>query len=311
MPSARDGVAPGPDFRSFALGVEVVPPAGPDPEPLLAQLQPLDGADLAGFSVATNPLARPRMSALALSTLIQQRTGKPATLHCTTRDHNRLSLQALLWGARALGIGSVLVATGDYVALGDRARTTTVRDVNVYELVSLAREAGLQVGVVFDPWPGPHPFEASALEPTSGRLAPQVRRLEKKIAAGAQYVVTQPVYDQASAHHLRQAMAPLSVPVVLGILPLRSARHARFLEEKVSGITVPAAVQQRLEAAADPVAEGISLAGEMLAVARRWFAGALLMPPFGHYEIVAPILEQARSPHVPQLSLAPGKDTKA
>jgi len=321
-------VAAGPDFSSFVLSVEVVPPAGADPEPLLARLETIAGRNLAGFSVATNPLARPRMSALALCALIQQRTGKPATMHCTTRDHNRLSLQSLLWGARALGIDSVLVATGDYVALGERAHTTTVRDVNVFELVSLAREAGLHVGVVLDPHPGPHPPEALALEtgggqerpslraPSSGRgaagrspdghLAYQVRRLEKKIEAGAQYVVTQPVYDEAGARELQEATAHLPVPVVLGILPLRSARHGRFLHEQVAGIVVPAHVRQRMEATddagADPVAEGIVLAGEMLALARQWFAGALLMPPFGHYEVVGRILEQTptrRNNHAP------------
>jgi homocysteine S-methyltransferase len=332
-------VAPGPDFSSFALGVEVVPPAGGDPGPLLARLEAIASPEVAGFSVATNPLARPGMSALALSALIQERTGKPATMHCTTRDHNRLSLQSLLWGARALGIDSVLVATGDYVALGDRARTTTVRDVNVFELVALARKAGLHVGVVLDPRPGPAPLEIPALEPGGARapdldslqapsrggrdapgsetapgtraasveegpggshLAYQVRRLGKKIEAGAQYVVTQPVYDEPGARELREATVHLPVPVVLGILPLRSARHGRFLHERVAGISVPAGVVQRLEATSaaggDPAAEGIALAAEMLALARRWFAGALLMPPFGHYEVVGRILEKAYVP---------------
>ena len=299
---------PFPRSGAFTVDVEVVPPAGPDPEPLLAQLGAIARPEVAGFSVATNPLAQARMSALALCALVQQRTGKPATLHCTTRDHNRLSLQALLWGARALGIGSVLVATGDYVALGERARTTTVRDVNVYELVRLAREAGLQVGVVLDPRTGPHPRETAAMVPggraapsgrptaggslrTSDHLAFQVRRLEKKIEAGAQYVVTQPAYDEDSARELHQATLHLPVPIVLGILPLRSPRHARFLDEQVAGITVPAAVQVRLATAADPVAEGIALAAEMVALAQGWFAGALLMPPFGHYDVVNRILD--------------------
>ena len=329
---------PFPRSGSFSLDVEVVPPAGPDPEPLLAQLEAIARPEVAGFSVATNPLAQARMSALALCALVQQRTGKPATLHCTTRDHNRLSLQAQLWGARALGIDSVLVATGDYVALGERARTTTVRDVNVYGLVRLAREAGLQVGVVLDPGNSPRPLEAGALKPgddepppdspgsdllptpslghpaeinpaaprqpaaakgptARDRLQVQVRRLEKKIEAGAQYVVTQPAYDEASAHELRQATAHLPVPIVLGILPLRSPRHARFLHEQVAGITVPAAVQRRLAEAADPVVEGVALAAEMVALARRWFAGALLMPPFGHYEVVDRILEHSEPSH--------------
>ena len=214
--------------------------------------------------------------------------------------------------------------SGADVALGERARTTTVRDVNVYELVRLAREAGLQVGVVLDPRTGPYSVGAAPTKAgdeeapanragsdadttlSSGPAAPrpaaeegpagrdplqyQVRRLEKKIEAGARYVVTQPAYDEASARELHEATFHLPVPIVLGILPLRSPRHARFLDEQVAGITVPAAVQARL-AAADPVAEGVALAAEMVALARRWFAGALLMPPFGHYDVVNRILD--------------------
>lgn len=124
-----------PETSRFMITIEVVPPAGPDAEPILTALESLGDLAFDGFSVATNPVAKPRMSALALCNLIQRRTGQPAVLHCTTRDHNRLSIQGLLWGARALGIETVLVATGDFVALGDRARTTTVRDVDVFALV--------------------------------------------------------------------------------------------------------------------------------------------------------------------------------
>ena len=102
----------------------------------------------------------------------------------------------------------------------------------------------------------------------------------------------------AGARELREATAPLHVPVVLSILPVRSARHARFLHEQVAGILVPAAVRQRLDAAeagADQLAEGIALAAEMLALAREWFSGAFLMPSFGHYEVVARILEEERN----------------
>ena len=116
----------------FTITVEVVPPAGPDAESLLAALAGITSPLVDGFSVASNPVARPRMSALALSFLIQRRVSRPAILHATSRDHNRLSTQSLLWGARALGISTLLAATGDYVALGDRARTTTVRDLDVY-----------------------------------------------------------------------------------------------------------------------------------------------------------------------------------
>jgi methylenetetrahydrofolate reductase (NADPH) len=262
----------------FMTTVEVVPPAGPDAEPILAALESLAALSFDGFSVATNPVAKPRLSALALCALIQQRTGRPAILHCTTRDHNRLSIQGLLWGARALGIETVLVATGDFVALGDQAQTTTVRDVDVFALVRLARGAGLNTGVVLDP------------HPESNGLEQAVRRLERKVEAGAQFAVTQPVYDEASARALADATGHLDVPVILGILPLRTARHAEFLHHKVAGIAVPEHVRERMRRATDSVGEGVANARQMLAAARQHFAGACLMPPFDHYEVLFDIL---------------------
>jgi methylenetetrahydrofolate reductase (NADPH) len=262
----------------FTITVEVVPPAGHDAGPILDALESTSALPIDGYSVATNPVARPRMSALALSSLIQQRTGKPATLHCTTRDHNRLSMQGLLWGARALGIATVLVATGDYVALPTDAHTTTVRDLDVYALVTMAREAGLHTGVVLDPRPEAHGLEH------------EVHRLEHKVQAGAQFVVTQPVYDEVGARTLYEATRHVGIPVVLGILPLRTARHASFLHHKVAGIAVPAGVRERMALAADPLAEGIAGARNMLSLARKWFAGACIMPAFDHYEVVRDIL---------------------
>ena len=211
---------------------------------------------------------------MALCALAQQRTGRPTILHCTTRDHNRLSLQGLLWGARALGIGTVLVSTGDFVALEERASTTTVRDVDVFDLVGMAREVELRTGVVFDP------------RPVSDGLEQAVRRLERKAEAGAQFAVTQPVYDEAGAEALFEATRSIGVPIVMGILPLRTPRHAEFLHHRVAGIEVPGHVRDRMVRADDPVSEGAANARDMLAVAQRRFAGACLMPPFGHYEVL-------------------------
>ncbi len=262
----------------FLTTVEVVPPVGPDAAPLLASLESIVGLPFHSFSVATNPVARPHMSALALCALIQQRIGRPAALHCTTRDHNRLSLQGLLWGARALGIGTVLVATGDHVGLGTGERTTSVHDVDVFQLVRMSREAGLHTGVVLDP------------RPESSQLEYEVGRLERKVRAGAQFAVTQPVYDEASATTLYEATRHLDIPVMLGILPLRTARHAWFLHHRVAGISVPERTQERMRRAAEPAAEGIAGAREMLHIARQQFAGAFIMPPFGRHEILLEIL---------------------
>lgn len=265
----------------FLVTVEVVPPTGPDAAPLLAALEPLVELNFDGFSVATNPVAKPRMSAMALCALLQQKTGRPAILHCTIRDHNRLSLQGMLWGARALGIETVLIATGDFIALGDRAHTTSVRDLDVFDLVRMAREAGLRTGVVFD------------THPESNGQQEAVRRLATKVEAGAQFAVTQPVYDEAAADQLLEATKPLQIPVILGILPLRTPRHAEFLHRKVAGIAVPELVRNRMQHADNPVAEGVANAGEMLAIARKYFAGACLMPPFDHYDVLVDILKDS------------------
>jgi homocysteine S-methyltransferase len=258
----------------FITTVEVVPPAGPDAEPVLSALQLLKGLSFNGFSVATNPVAKPRMSAMAMCALIQQKTQKPAILHCTTRDHNRLSLHGKLWGAMALGITTVLVATGDFVALEDRASTTSVNNVDVFGLVRMSREAGLTTGVVLDPHP-----ETNGLKEAVGRL-------DRKVEAGAQFAVTQPVYDEASADALVEATRHIGVPIVMGILPLRTARHAEFLHRRVAGIAVPEQVRNRMNRAIDTVAEGVANAREMLALARERFAGTCIMPPFDHYEML-------------------------
>jgi methylenetetrahydrofolate reductase (NADPH) len=267
----------------FTITVEVVPPEGPQADPLLDALQSLQGLPIDGFSVATNPVARPRMSALAMCALLQQKSGRPASLHCTTRDHNRLSLQGLLWGALAMGIETVLVTSGDFVALGDRATTTDVRDIDVFGLIEMARDSGLHTGVVLDPGP-----ESQGLEKP-------VRRLERKIKAGAQFVVTQPFYDEAGLDELAAATRQIDIPIILGILPLRTHRHAEFLHFKVSGINVPGEVRNRMRRAENPVTEGVANAREVLGLARQRFAGACLMPPFDRFEMLKDILTDSSS----------------
>jgi homocysteine S-methyltransferase len=261
---------------SFVLTVEVVPPRGPDAGPLLATLAPLASLPIQAFSVATNPMARAHMSALALSSLIQGRTGKPAILHCTPRDHNRLSLQGLLWGARALGLDTLLAASGDRVSLRERG-LSSVDDLDLFALIGMAVEAGFQVGVVLDP------------RPERRGLKRELERLKRKVKAGARFVVTQPVYTTDEALELAEAAASAGAPA-LGILPLRTARHAEFLHRKVAGISVPDEVRSLMAGARDPLAVGLELARVMLDTARRSFSGTCLMPPFGHYELLTDLL---------------------
>jgi len=265
--------------NQFAITVEVVPAAGPDPTPLLQQLSDLDALSFYGFSVATNPVAKSRMSAMATCHLIQTKVGRPAILHCTIRDHNRIAVQGELWGAKALGLKTVMAATGDTIALADRGMVSSVCDIHVCDLIGMARDAGLFTGAVFDAKPE-----------LSGGFDRAVRRLEEKAKAGAQYAVTQPVYNEAGARALSDAVKHIGIPVILGILPLRTYRHAQFLHTKVSGIMIPDEVLARMEKAVDPVSEGVANARDMLEIAKALFRGACIMPPFDHFEVLADIL---------------------
>lgn len=263
----------------FKILIEVVPPGGPDAGPLMQRLKAIAALPFQAFSVATNPVAKPRMSAMATCALTQQETNKPAILHCTTRDHNRISLQGMLWGAQALGIETVLVATGDMVSLQDRNTTTRVRDMDVFGLVAMARQSGLQTGVVIDPHPEANGFETA------------IHRLAKKIDAGAQFAVTQPIYDAEAADAMARATHAMGIPVIMGILPLRTARHADFLHQKVAGISVPGQLRDQMRQTDDTIQTGNRNARDMLEIARERFSGACVMPPFDHYEVLEDILK--------------------
>jgi len=266
------------DENKFIITIEVVPPKGNDPVPLLEKLQSLDHLNFQAFSVASNPVAKPRMSAMVFAHLIQKTTQRRAILHFTIRDHNRLGLQSELWGAKALGIDTVIAVTGDPSAATSEETTTTVADLNVYDLISLADHSELFTGAVLD------------FRPEINGLSHEAKRLEKKVAAGARFIVTQPVYDEDTAKKIHDAVKHLKVPVVMGILPLLSYKHAVFLNDKVAGIAVPEHLRKEMEKAKDPVVLGIIQSRQMLSLAKAFFSGACIMPPFDRFDILKDIL---------------------
>ncbi len=262
--------------EQFKTTLEVVPPEGHDPGPLLSRLKKIAHLPFDGFSVASNPVARPRMSAMAFAHLIQQETGKPAILHMTVRDHNRLGLQAELWGARALGIETVIAVTGD--PSGRDTRTSTVNDLNVLDLITMVRDAGIVPGAVLD------------FRPEKDGLDHEIGRMKEKQAAGGRFIVTQPVYDRETAERIKRRIDPAGAQVILGILPLLSFRHARFLDRRVTGISIPSSLMAAMEASTAPVQTGIENARQMLDIAREYFSGACIMPPFDRFDIMPDIL---------------------
>jgi len=266
------------DPGEFIITIEVVPPKGNDAGPLLEKLQSLAELNFHAFSTASNPVAKPRMSAMVFAHLIQKATGRRSILHFTVRDHNRLGLQSELWGAKALGIDTIIAVTGDPSAAQAEEKTSTVGDLNVYDLISLGRDSGLTTGAVLD------------FRPEVNGLEYEAKRLEKKVEAGCRFIVTQPVYDEITARNIHRATKHLNVPVVMGILPLLSYKHAVFLHDKVAGIAVPEHLRKEMETARDPIKAGIDQARQMLALAKSLFSGACVMPPFDRFEILKEIL---------------------
>jgi len=265
--------------NKFIITIEVVPPQGNSAAKILKKLSDIANLAFHGFSVASNPVAKSKMSAMVFTHLIQKATQKPAILHCTIRDHNRLGLQSELWGAKALGIDTVIAVTGDPSAFREEEPTSTVGDLNVCQLIAMARDSDLFTGAVLD------------FRPEINGLKHEAKRLTKKVAAGCQFIVTQPIYDEETAKKIHRAINHLNVPVIMGILPLLSYKHAVFLHDKVAGIAVPEPLRQRMEKAKDPVKEGISQAKQMLKLAKGMYSGACIMPPFDRFDILPDILK--------------------
>jgi len=282
--------------RQFVVTAELDPPRGPDYAAALEAAAKLRGFGVDAVNVADNPLARVRMSSVALAHIIREEVGLEAILHFTCRDRNLLGLQSELVGAAALGIGVILALTGDPSEVGDYPKAKSVFDLDSTGLVRLVDTlrsgvdlSGKAIGETFDVTVG------VALNPGAGDVDREHRRFEEKVAAGADFAMTQPFYDAAVWLEFLERFGEPPVPVILGLLPLKSFRHAQFLHYEVPGIDVPPAALERMEAAAAKGkgaerAEGLAVARDLLARVRHACRGIYIIPPPADFDIVGEVL---------------------
>lgn len=273
--------------------VELDPPRGLDCGKVLGAARQLAAAGVDAISLAENPLARIRMGNLALAKRIQDESGVKVIAHVTCRDRNLIGLHSELMGAHLLGLRSVLAVTGDPVSVGGEAGATSVFDLNSIGLLQLL--AALNRGETLlgtDLGGGTGFLCGAAFNPNLPSMDGQLRRLEKKIAAGARFVQTQPVYDPGVLATLLERTAPLGIPVLVGILPLVSERNAEFLHNEVPGITLPDEVRRRMRGkrGEEGVREGMAIARELVAAGRERAGGWYLMPPFGKVGLALELL---------------------
>ena len=281
--------------RSFVISVEVDPPKGLDATKDIegARLLKEAGADV--IDVGDSPIGRVRMSALAMCYLIQQSCGIETIIHFTTRDRNLVGLQADLIGAHAMGVRNILALTGE-PPRGDYPNVTAVYDVDSVGLVRIIKRfnegldlAGKSIGQQARFLIG------GALDMTTETLDRELPRLERKLEAGVDYFMTQPIYEPEALDAFERRVGRLPVPILVGVLPLQSFRHAEFLHNEVPGITIPAWVRDRMrEAGSAGRDEGFRLARELLANLVDRIDGAYLMPSFGRYEICAALVREIR-----------------
>jgi homocysteine S-methyltransferase len=292
-----------------AVIVELDPPRDLEHESIIRGAVALKRAGIDALTMADSSLGITRMSNMALGHLVKQKTGLPLVIHLSCRDRNLIGTQAELMGLCALGMDTVLALTGDPAKFGDQPGATSVYDLNSFNLIAMIKK--MNQGIAFS---GRAMKQASrftvgvAFNPNVDRIETQVNRLRKKIQLGADFVMTQPIFDWRKVREIYEATRELEIPIFIGIMPLVSGRNADFLHNEVPGIEIPLKVRERLYRFDGERArrEGVTVAAEILESVLDYFNGIYLITPFVRYEMILELVEKCRA-----LSLRPATKRKS
>jgi methionine synthase / methylenetetrahydrofolate reductase(NADPH) len=291
----------------FVTMVEIVPPKGIDVRKEIEGARFLKSVGVDGINIPDSPRASARMSNQALSLLVQQQVGIEAVLHYTCRDRNVLGIQSDLLGAAAMGIRNLICITGDPPKMGNYPDATAVFDVDAIGLVNIVHNLNLGRDIGANALGTATAFVIGVgANPGLADMDEEIRRFEYKVQAGAQFAVTQPVFDLRLLEDFLRRIESCRIPVVVGIWPLVSVRNAEFMKNELR-VSVPDSILQRMARAQTPEAareEGIAIAREMLAAARDMVQGAQISAPLGKYSAAVDVLEALgsfRSPSVQSL----------
>lgn len=277
----------------FVQTAEIVPPKGVDVQRALQYAQDIKDYVVA-VNVNENPASVMRLNSLSLSHLFL-REGIEPIFHITTRERNRLALQSELLGAYVLGIRNVLVLTGDHQSMGDHREAKPVYDLDSVQLLRLCTEMmGGKDYNGHDLEGVPSFYLGAVVNPGSDLLELQILKMRKKALAGARYFFTQAIYDLKVFERFMDAIKDLDVKVIAGIIPLKSANMARFMNKNIPGITVPDKIIERMEKARDRTAESISICSELIEGCRQLCHGIHVMP-IGWYSIVPQIFKPVKN----------------
>ncbi|MEX1255954.1 MAG: bifunctional homocysteine S-methyltransferase/methylenetetrahydrofolate reductase [Dehalococcoidia bacterium] len=280
----------------FIISAEIDPPRGLNPRSALKGAARLKLAGLDCVNVGDSPMARVRMSPFAMALLFRQQLGLETIVHVTTRDRNLLAIQSDLLGLHVLGLRNVLCLKGDAPSASGYARAVGVWDVTPVGLLRVLK--GLNEGVDFAGNAMAQPtsfFVGAAANPTAPSLEAEIKLLKRKVEAGADFVMTQAIYDIEALERFLEKASRFKVPIIMGLMPLHSERHAEFIHNELAGVTIPEPLRQRMrDAGENGAAEGAAIAREIIAAARGGVQGIYFIPSFGRYDMVAELVEELR-----------------
>jgi methionine synthase / methylenetetrahydrofolate reductase(NADPH) len=283
----------------FLTTVEIVPPRGADAGSMLEGVRLLKAAGIDGVNVPDGPRAQSRMGVLATSVLIQQQVGIEPVVHYCCRDRNLLGMLSDLLGAQALGLRNLLLITGDPPKMGPYPDATAVFDIDAIGLTNLVSRLNRGLDPGGNAIGAPTSFTIGVgVNPGAVDLEHELKRFYWKVDAGAEYAITQPVFDVAQLFAFLERIEKegIRIPIVAGIWPLVSARNAEFLANEVPGVVVPDAVVERMRRTSalsreHGVEEGIAIAQEMLATALPGIQGVQVSAPFGKVPLALRVFE--------------------
>jgi len=276
---------------AFVTSVEIVPPRGVDASRMLADVKRLKQAGVDAVNVPDGPRAQSRMGALLTSVLIEQQAEIETVTHYACRDRNLLGMLSDLLGAAAVGLRNLLIVTGDPPKMGPYPDATAVFDIDSIGLTNLVRNLNRGLDPGGNAIGAPTRFAIGVgVNPAPIDLDHEIKRFEWKVDAGAEFAITQPVFDAAQLERFLERIAHVRIPIIAGIWPLISVRNAEFLANEVPGVSVPESIITRMRRANDQskehaVAEGIAIAREMLQRVRPSVQGVQVSAPFGKVEL--------------------------
>lgn len=284
--------------RQRVISVEIRPPRGANPSKALQGAQLLKAAGVDAVNVLDSAMSRVRMSSISTALLIKQRIGVEAIVHFTTRDRNLMAIQSDLIGAHAMGIRNVLALTGDPPSLGDYAQSKAVYDIDSVGLIRIIKQFNQGMDISGNSIGTPTRFLVGAsLNPTAEDLDWELAHFRDKVEAGADFVMTQPVYDAELFRRTLADLGTVDIPILLGLLPLQTYRHALFIHNELPGVKLTEEALRRMElAGAEGVQEGLAMAHEMIEQCGDLVQGIYIMPSFGRYEVAAQLVSEILVP---------------